>query len=89
MPSGTDISGSITTGGTAQTIAVENKQRKMLTVQNISAGDLWLNEVGGTAVVNGTGSYRVGPGEIANVSTDDPVSIIGATTGQKFTATEV
>lgn len=89
MPSGTDISGSITTGGTAQTIALENKQRKALTVQNISAGDLWINETGGAAVINGAGSFKLGTGLIACVSTDDPVSIIGATTGQKFTATEV
>lgn len=89
MASGTDISGSITTGGTAQTIASENKTRRSLMIQNISSGDLWVNQTGGTAAVDVAGSYKLVAGATAFIPTDDAVSIIGATTGQKFTATEV
>lgn len=88
LPSGTDRSGAITTGGTAQALAPANTSRKSLTGQNISAGDLWINEVGGTAAVNGTGSYQITPGQAFGVATNRAISIIGATTGQKFTATE-
>jgi hypothetical protein len=89
LPVGTDRSGSITTGGTAQTLAAHNFARKGLTIQNISTADLWINEIGGTAAANGTGSFQLPAGNSAKISTQMAVSIVGATTGQKFTATEV
>lgn len=88
LPAGTDRSGSITTGGTAQALAASNTSRKGLVGQNISAGDLWINEIGGTAAVDTAGSYKVTSGSPFSVSTNRAISIIGATTGQKFTATE-
>lgn len=89
LGAGTDKSGSITTGGTAQTLAAANTSRRLLTGQNISAADLWINETGGTAAVNGAGSFQVAAGQTFSIDTNQAVSIVGATTGQKFTATEV
>lgn len=89
LDDGTDKSGSITTGGTAQTLASANTSRTSLTGQNISAGDLWINEIGGTAAVDTVGSYKVVAGGAFAIVTNRAISIIGATTGQKFTATEV
>lgn len=88
LPSGTNRSNDITLGGTAQPLAAANTARRGLTGQNISTADLWINEVGGTAAVDTAGSYRVTAGDTFEVNTSDAVSIIGATTGQKFTATE-
>lgn len=85
---GTDKSGNITSGGTAQTLAAANPHRRALTGQNISTGDLWINEAGGTAAADTTGSYKVPAGATFSATSHLAVSIIGATTGQKFTATE-
>ncbi len=88
LPAGTDRSGSITLGGTAQQLAAANTARTGLPIQNISAGDLWINDIGGTAAIDGVGSYKVAAGTTFNVRTNRAVSVIGATTGQKWTATE-
>lgn len=85
---GTDRSGAITTGGTAQPLAAANTARRGLTGQNISSGDLWINEIGGTAAADTAGSYKVASGSTFEVNTSRAVSIVGATTGQKFSATE-
>lgn len=89
LKAGTSRSGTITTGGTAQQLAAANSSRTILSVQNISSGDLWINEDGSVAVVNTAGSYKLFPGATAYIQTNEAVSIIGATTGQAFTATEV
>lgn len=89
LPAGTDRSGSITDGGTAQQLAAANVSRKSLTVQNISDADMWINEIGGTAAVDTAGSWKVPAGSVFSVSTNRAISIVGATTGKKFTATEV
>jgi hypothetical protein len=57
--------------------------------QNISSGDLWINETGGTAAVDTIGSFKISAGDYFQISTSNAISVIGATTGQKFTATEV
>lgn len=88
LPAGTDRSGTITLGGTAQQLAPANTARKSLTGQNISSADLWINEIGVTAAVGAAGSYKVAAGESFAVATNRAISIIGATTGQAFTATE-
>jgi len=88
LPAGTDRSGAITTGGTAQQLAPANAARKSLTIQNISAGDLWVNEIGGTAAVDTAGSYKIPTGQAFIVATNRALSIVGATTAQKWTATE-
>lgn len=89
LPGGIDRSGSITTGATAQTLAAVNTSRKALEGQNISTGDLWINEMGGTAAADTAGSYKVPAGATFSIATSQAVSIVGATTGQKFTATEI
>jgi hypothetical protein len=88
LPSGTDRSGTIAAGGVAQQLAPANAARKSLTVQNVSDGDLWINEIGNAAAIDSAGGWKVGAGQVFAVSTNRAVSIIGATTGQKFTATE-
>ena len=89
LPAGTNRSGTITAGGTAQQLAAANTTRRALYGQNISAADLWVNEVGGNAAVGAAGSYKVGPGEGFSISTNRAISIVGATTGQAFTAVEI
>lgn len=86
---GTDRSGSITLGGTQQQLAPANPSRRSLTFQNISAADLWINPHGNPAGIDTAGSYKLVSGAFYQVQTNKAVSVIGATTGQKFTATEV
>lgn len=88
LPSGTSASGTITTGGTSQQLVAANASRKGLYLQNISAGDLWINELGGAAAVNTAGSWKIAPGEVFSASTNRVINIVGATTGQAFTGVE-
>lgn len=88
LPAGTDRSSSITTGGSAQQLAPANSARVSLTGQNTSAGNLGINEVGGTAAIGSAGTYTIAPGQSFSVGTNRAISIVGATTGQTFTATE-
>lgn len=86
----TDKSGSITTGGTAQTLAAAKVNRVYLKITNISNDTLWWNETS-TAVLDSpsqpiypTQSEIFGPGNVP----PGAISIIGATTGQKWVAKE-
>jgi hypothetical protein len=88
LPAGTSVSGSITTGGTSQTLVAANTTRRGVYVQNISSGDLWINEIGGAAAVNTAGSWKIAPGEVFSASTNRAITIVGATTGQTFTGIE-
>lgn len=90
LPSGTNRSGTITTGGTAQQLAAANAARRFLRGQNISAGDMWLRESanGDAAAPDAAGSFKVGSGQTFEASTSGVVSIWSATTGAKFTALE-
>lgn len=87
---GTDISGTITLGGTAQTIAAANGGRLGFWIQNNSSGDLWINTLA-TAVASqpslkiAAGALYESPVGLAPVGA---ISIIGATTGQAFSARE-
>lgn len=87
----TNRSSTITTGGTAQNLMVENITRLGWQLQNNSANDLWFNEIGGTAVQSQP-SFKLTPGSsyecpVGAISTS-AISIIGSTTGQQFTARE-
>lgn len=86
---GTSRSGTIATGGTAQALATANTGRRFIKGQNISSGDLWVNELGGTAAADTVDSFVVPPRATFRIDTTQAVSIVGATTGQKFTALEV
>lgn len=88
LPLGTDRSGVIAVGGSAQSLAAANPARKSLKGQNISSGDLWINEAGGVAQADAAGSYRVGANGTFSISTSRAVSVVGAVAGQKWTATE-
>lgn len=81
-------SGSITDGGTSQTLAVSNASRGHLFIQNISSEDIWISEFG-AAEIEGSGSYRIAPGLDTRVLSNAAVTVIAATTGTKFTATEI
>lgn len=91
---GTNRSGTITTGGTAQQLMAASTTRSTWFVSNPDpTNDLWIALNGVTAAVNGTGSVRV-PANGGGFGLDLPkpvrgaISIIGAVTGQKFTAWE-
>lgn len=86
----TDRSGTITSGGTAQTLMASNAARKGFYIQNTSSGDLWISSVG-TAAVAGS-SMRVIAGSLYECPSyavpTTAISIYGATTGQSFAARE-
>lgn len=83
-------SGTITAGGTAQTLAAANTARRFYRVMNLSTGDLWINDKG-TAAVPNQPSFKLVAGAMYEVSSCAPtsaISIFGATTGQAFSAAE-
>lgn len=86
-----DKSGSIVAAGTAQALMAASNVRNGFSVQNNSAGDLWINELGSTAVTSQP-SLKIASGAIYETPRGFPcpyaVSIIGATLGQAFTARE-
>lgn len=88
----TDLGGTITAGGTQQTLAAANTSRKLLVVQNPSnapSGESLFIAVAGNATVNGAGNYaELVPGGSCTVYGTSAVSIIGATTAHRFIATE-
>lgn len=84
-----DKSGTITTGGTAQTLMDANPYRAHAFIGNPNAsGSLWVNDLGGTAAANGAGSTEIPPGEVVKTYARNAISIIHATTSAKFTAGE-
>lgn len=89
LSAGTDRSGSIATGGTAQQLAAANAARKGLRIQNISAEVMWVNQTGGTAAAAGAGSFKIAVDGTFEITTNQAVSIVAATLGSKFSATEI
>jgi hypothetical protein len=84
-----DRSGSITAGGTAQTLMAANAYRDHAFIGNPNlAGSLWVNDLGGTAAANGAGSTEITPGDVVQTRSRSAISIIHATTAAKFTAGE-
>lgn len=87
----TDHSSTITAGGSSQEVMTDNVHRRYLFVQNVSSGRLWVN-FAGTAAVQGQPSILLEPGDSLVMESSfvvvDDVTIIGATTGQAFTAKE-
>jgi hypothetical protein len=82
-------SGSIAVAGTAQNLMPVNATRSYLFIQNLSTGDLWINELGTAAaaapsiLIRPYAAYESG----LNVPTT-AFSIFGATAGQAFSARE-
>jgi uncharacterized protein (DUF2345 family) len=86
LPAGTNRSGSITTGGTAQDVAAANTSRIGMTFQNTSDTVMSLTESGVTATA--TNGYSIAAGQAINISTSNRISVFCATTGKTFAATE-
>lgn len=90
MGSLTDRSSTITTGGTSQQLAAANATRKYFLVQNLSSGTLWIDF--GTNAVQSQPSVKI-PVDATFIMEGSfictqAVHIVGATTGQAFTAKE-
>lgn len=83
-------SGTIAAGGTAQQLAAANPDRQGFWIQNLSAEDLWINDLG--AATTGQPSWKIPPDALYEAPitgvTLGALSIIGATTGQAFAARE-
>ena len=88
----TSRSGTITTGGAAQQLMAANTSRKGWCLQNNNTtGNIWFNEIGGTAVATQP-SIKLYPGDFYESpsagATPTAISIIGDTTGMIFSARE-
>jgi hypothetical protein len=88
-----DLSSTIATGGTAQSLSAANENRRGYSVMNLSTGKLYVNDVGGTAVSTEAGaSITINAGDLYESPRDQrptsAISILGATTGQAFAARE-
>ena len=84
-----DRSGTVTAGGTAQTLMAANTARRGFSVQNNSNGALTISSVGTAST---TAGMILQPGQLYEAPiTGVPltaISILGATTGQRFDARE-
>lgn len=88
----TNRSSSITIGGTAQNVCAANTNRRGWSVQNLSAENLYVNDLGTAHATDGA-SMTIQPGGYLCSQPNEEVakgaiSIIGATTGSKFYARE-
>lgn len=85
-----DRSGTITAGGTAQQLMPANSARRGFFLQNNSTADLWINP--NAAAVASQPSLKVPAGALYESpfggAPAGAISIIGATTGQAFSARE-
>lgn len=89
LPAGTDRSGTTSaTAGTATTLAAANTARRGLNIQNISSGNIGINEAGSAAVIGSPGTYTLAAGATVNVRTSRAVSVVGSAASQPYTATE-
>lgn len=90
MANTVDKSGTVTTGGVAQVLMAANTARKGFWIQNNSAGDLWISDVGTAAATQP--SLKIQSGELyeslVNGVSTSAISIYGATTSQAFSARE-
>ena len=86
-----NLSTTITLGGTAQTFSAARagNPRKGWSIYNSSAGNLYVNDIGGTASVSDGLSYTVVSGALLAINpqalesvSQSAISIVGATTGQ-------
>ena len=86
----TDRSGTIATGGSSQPVMSANGSRDGFFVQNLSDGDIYINDLGAASATQP--SLRIPPGMLYESPmrgvTTAAVAIFGATTGQAFAARE-
>jgi len=85
-----DRSGGIAAAGQAQQLVAANAARRGFFIQNLSAGDLWLNSTGAASA--GAPSIKVAAGQLyespAHGVPATAISVLGATAGQSFAARE-
>jgi hypothetical protein len=83
-----DRSGTITTGGSSQTVAAANFDRSYLSFQNHSDTDMWLNY--GIPAVAGQPSIKVAAGMNYTPAFVDQraLNVLCADTGKAFTCKE-
>jgi len=86
LTAGTNRSG--TAGTTASQLAAANSNRQGLEIQNVSANNIGINEIGGTASIGAAGTYTLAPGGSIRVRTNRAVSVIAAAASSAYTATE-
>lgn len=79
--------GTITTGGTAQTLMVANTARLGATFQNTSSVNIMVSDKTSVTATS-TGPYVIPPYATAIINTTDAISIYGTVTGQTFAWTE-
>lgn len=86
------LTGGVNRSGTAATssgsLAAANPNRRGLTIQNIGANNIGVNEFGGAAAIGTAGTYTVVPGGSVSISTTNQVNVIAATGATPYTATE-
>lgn len=82
----TNVSGVIATGGVSQVFAAANSCLHGLFVINNSGGSLWINDVTAATMTYTSIELKAGDYFQLPYGTDHEISIIGATTGQSFTA---
>lgn len=88
LPPGTNRSGTITTANASQQLAPANPLRQSLTGQAPSNAQIGINEMGGDAVIGQPGTYVIKAGDAFAISTNQKVSIVCATQGATWSATE-
>lgn len=86
----TSQSGTVTSGGAAQSLAAANANRAGFSIQNLSTGDLWISDVGTAAAAQP--SLKIPAGALYEYPIHGvprtALSIFGATTSQAFCARE-
>lgn len=85
LTQGTNRSGTVTAGGTAQQLAAANNNRKALVIQNRSDAVLVVNEHGAASE---TAGFELAPKAGISILSRNAVSVFGSTTGQRWSATE-
>lgn len=91
MPALTDRSGTITTGGTDQLISAATPTRQGYQFQNNSTGDLWINDMGGTASASQPNLKIIAGGYYESPKASPcpyGIRVWGATTAQPYTCRE-
>jgi hypothetical protein len=89
LTAGTDRSGTTSaTAGTATTLAPANAARRGLNIQNISASNIGINEVGAAASIGTAGTYTVPAGSTVSIRTNRAISVVGSAASLAYTATE-
>lgn len=84
-----DRSGTITLGGTSQTLAAADQSRGNITIYNLSTeSEILCVNVTSAASCSAAGSWHISPGSSITLTTKEAITVVAATTGHKFTAKE-